>query len=124
MVRGFRPRRAVSIRRSSYLTLEPERCDTGVTLPAVPTKHRRHAITETPDVQAALDELRAELGERRIEFGELLILGARAKAAELRGEREDAQTRRRRLAERVRRRDVPVDPAAADEVRRRGWART
>jgi hypothetical protein len=108
------------MRRSSYLW----RCDTGVTLGGVPTKHPRHAITETPDVQAALDELRAELGERRIEFGELLILGARAKAAQLRGEREDAHSRRRRLADRVRQREVPVDPAAADEVRGSGWART
>jgi hypothetical protein len=89
----------------------------------VPTKHRRHAITETPDVQAALDELRRELGERRIEFGELLILGARAKAAELRGEREDVAERRRRLADRVRRGDAPADREAADEVRRSGWAR-
>jgi hypothetical protein len=90
----------------------------------VPTKHRRHAITETPDVQAALDELRRELGERRIEFGELLILGAREKAAQLRGEREGTAARRRRLADRVRRRDVPADREAADEVRRSGWARS
>ena len=89
----------------------------------MPTKHRRHAITETPDVQAALDELRSELGERRIEFGELLILGAREKAAQLRGEREGTAERRRQLADRVRRRDVPADRAAADEVRRTGWAR-
>jgi hypothetical protein len=89
----------------------------------VPTKHRRHAITETPDVQAALDELRGELGERRIEFGELLILGAREKAAQLRGQREGAAARRRQLADRVRRRDIPADRSAADEVRRSGWAR-
>ena len=89
----------------------------------MPTKHRRHAITETPDVQAALDELRHELGERRIEFGELLILGAREKAARLRGEREGVAERRRRLADRVRRRDVPADREAADDVRRSGWAR-
>lgn len=89
----------------------------------MPTKHRRHAITETPDVQAALDELRHELGERRIEFGELLILGAREKAAQLRGEREGVAERRRRLADRVRRHDVPADREAADDVRRSGWTR-
>jgi len=90
----------------------------------VPTKHRRHAITETPPVQAALDELRGELGGERIDLGELVILGAHQKVAQLRAERDDAASRRRRLAERIRRRDVPVDVAAADEVRRSGWARS
>lgn len=89
----------------------------------MPTKHRRHAITETPPVQAALDELRSELGDGRIEFGELVILGAHQKVAQLRAERDDAAARRRRLAERIRRRELPVDVAAADEVRRSGWAR-
>lgn len=89
----------------------------------MPTQHRRHAITETPPVKAALDELRGELGEGRIEFGELVILGARQKAAQLRAERDDMVARRRELASRIRRGDVPVDRAAADEVRRAGWAR-
>jgi hypothetical protein len=89
----------------------------------VPTQHRRHAITETPPVKAALDELREQLGDTRIEFGELVILGAHQKAAQLRAERDDTTSRRRALAERIRRRDVPVDRAAADEVRRAGWAR-
>ncbi len=101
----------------------PDRCDTGATLAAMPTKHRRHAITETPPVQAALDELRGELAGERIELGELVILGAHQKVAQLRAERDDAAARRRRLAERIRRRDLPVDVAAADEVRRSGWAR-
>jgi hypothetical protein len=89
----------------------------------MPTQHRRHAITETPPVKAALDELRGELGDARIELGELVILGARQKVAQLRGERDETAARRRRLAERVRRRELPVDRAAADEVRRAGWAR-
>jgi hypothetical protein len=89
----------------------------------VPTKHRRHAITETPPVRAALDALRAELGDARIELGELVILGANQKVAQLRAERDDAAMLRRQLAERIRRRDLPVDRAAADEVRRAGWAR-
>jgi hypothetical protein len=90
----------------------------------MPTKRRRHAITETPPVQEALDELRQELGDAsRIEFGELVILGARQKVSQLRATRDDAASRRRRLADRVRRRDIPVDRAAADEVRRAGWAR-
>lgn len=89
----------------------------------MPTRHRRHAITETPPVKAALDELREQLGDTRIEFGELVILGAHQKVAQLRAERDDTASRRRALAERVRRRDIPVDRAAADEVRRAGWAR-
>jgi hypothetical protein len=90
----------------------------------MPTRHRRHAITETPPVQAALDELRGELGETgRIDFGELVILGADHKVAQLRAAREDIASRRGRLADRIRRRDLPVDRTAADEVRRTGWAR-
>jgi hypothetical protein len=89
----------------------------------VPTNRRRHAITETPAVQAALDELRAELGEARLELGELVILGAHQKAAQLRAQRDDVDARRRRLADRIRRRDIPADRVAADEARRRGWAR-
>ena len=89
----------------------------------MPTRHRRHAVTETPPVKAALDELREQLGDARIEIGELVVLGAREKVAQLRADREDTASRRRALAERVRRRDLPVDRAAADEVRRAGWAR-
>jgi hypothetical protein len=91
--------------------------------PVMPTKHRRHAITETPSVRAALDELRGELGDGRVELGELVILGAHQKAAQLRAEREGTAARRRQLADRIRRRDIPADRAAADEVRRAGWAR-
>ncbi len=89
----------------------------------MPTKHRRHAITETPRVQAALEELRDELGNARVELGELVILGAQQKVAQLRAEREDTGARRRQLADRIRRREIPADRAAADEVRRGGWAR-
>jgi hypothetical protein len=89
----------------------------------MPTQHRRHAITETPPVKAALDELREQLGDARIDFGELVTLGAHQKVAQLRATRDDTTARRRALAERLRRRDIPVDRAAADEVRRAGWAR-
>jgi hypothetical protein len=90
----------------------------------MPTRHPRHAITETPPVKAALDELRGELGDgARIEFGELVILGATQKVAQLRSAREQTTSRRHRLAQRIRRRDIPVDRAAADAVRRTGWAR-
>ena len=89
----------------------------------MPTKRRRHAITETPPVQAALDELREALGDDRVEMGELVILGAHEKLARLRAERDDTAVLRRRLADRIRRRDIPADRTAADEVRRAGWAR-
>ena len=90
----------------------------------MPTSRPRHAITETPPVQAALDELRQELGTERIQLGELVVLGANAKLAELRAERDDRVARRRRLADRIRSRQLPaVDREAAEEVRRTGWAR-
>jgi len=89
----------------------------------VPTRRRRHAVTETPPVQAALDELREALGDDRVEMGELVILGAREKLARVRAERDDTVALRRSLADRIRRRDIPADRAAADEVRRAGSAR-
>lgn len=90
----------------------------------MPTDRRRHAITETPPVQAALDELRAHLRTDRLELGELVILGAQAKLAQLRASSQELAIRRQRLVERILNRDIPVDVAAADEVRRSGWART
>lgn len=89
----------------------------------MPTNRRRHAVTETPPVQAALDELRHELGTDRVELGELVVLGAGAKLASLRAARSDTVQRRARLAERVRAGRLGVDAAAANEVRARGWAR-
>ncbi len=89
----------------------------------MPTTRRRHAVTETPPVQAALDELRRELGTDRVELGELVVLGAGAKLARLRAEREDGAALRGRLADRVRGRATRVDRRAADEVRHSGWAR-
>ena len=89
----------------------------------MPTKRRRHAITETPPVEAALDELREELGSERLELSELVVLGAQAKLSQLRTQREDSEALRRQLAARVRAGALPVDREAADEVRRSGWTR-
>jgi hypothetical protein len=90
----------------------------------MPTTRRRHAITETAPVQEALDELRAELGNERVPLGEIVILGAHAKVAELRGEKDEKSVRLRRLADRIReRRPLPIDLEAAEEVRRTGWSR-
>jgi hypothetical protein len=89
----------------------------------MPTKRRRHAITETPPIEAALDELRRELGSDQVQLGELVVLGARAKLERIRGDRDATAGLRRRLADRVRTGSLPVDRDAADEVRRSGWAR-
>jgi hypothetical protein len=89
----------------------------------MPTKRRRHAITETPPVQAALDELRRELGTQRVEMGELIVLGAGVKLAALRADREDDDVLRRRLADRIRAREPVADLESAAEVRAAGWTR-
>ena len=89
----------------------------------IPTARPRHTITETPPVREALDELRSELGGDRIELPELVILGAREKASQLRAQRADAAALRRALAEEIRAGTLPVDPQAGAEVRRSGWAR-
>jgi hypothetical protein len=68
----------------------------------MPTKRRRHAITETPPVQAALDELRGELGDDGVELGELVVLGVGVKLAMIRSERDGDAAKRGRLADRVR----------------------
>jgi hypothetical protein len=67
--------------------------------------------------------LRQALGDDRVEMSELVILGAQEKLARVRAERDDTAALRRRLADRIRRRDIPADRVAADEVRRVGWAR-
>jgi hypothetical protein len=89
----------------------------------MPTKHRRRAITETPPVRVALERLECQLKDDPVDLGELLVLGAEAKLAALRSDRERRAASRRRLADRIRARDVPVDVEAAEEVRRTGWVR-
>lgn len=74
-------------------------------------------------MQAALDELRGELGTDRVEMGELVVLGASAKLAALRGDQRERTDLRRSLADRVRSGEVPVSRERADEVRASGWAR-
>jgi hypothetical protein len=89
----------------------------------MPTKRRRHAITETPRVEAALFELRRELGDDHVELGELVILGAAAKLASIRACRDSDASLRRDLANRIRAGRVSVEVDAADLARRSGWAR-
>ena len=68
--------------------------------------------------------MRDELGQNRVELGELVILGANAKLAQLRAERANVTARRKELADRIRHGSYEADLAAADEVRRSGWARS
>lgn len=84
----------------------------------MPTKHRRHAITETPRVKEALDTLREELDGERVDLGELVVLGAREKSRRLRLESDEVVRLRHELAEKIRRRELDVDPDLADEARR------
>lgn len=98
-------------------------CDTGATLTSVPTKHPRHAVTETPEVKAVLDELRTELGDHRLAFGELVVLGAQEKLARLRSETETRVAARRRLTRRIAGGNLGIDREAAESVRRTGWTR-
>ena len=86
----------------------------------MPTSHPRHTITETPPVREALDDLRARLAGQRIDFAELVVLGAGVKVRQLPDDLVVAQEAAGRLAAMVRARAVPVDIEAADEVKRRG----
>ncbi|HEV7938729.1 MAG TPA: hypothetical protein VGP18_12010 [Solirubrobacteraceae bacterium] len=87
----------------------------------MPTTRPRHTITETPPVQEALDELRAKLGMgEKIDFAELVTLGAQVKARKLGADDADARAARTRLAEMIRTRSIPIDVAAADEVKHLG----
>jgi hypothetical protein len=71
-------------------------------------------------VQAALNELRAKLADgERIDFAELVELGARAKARRIRTEDAAADAALKRLANMVRTRSFPykLDVEAAGEVK-------
>jgi hypothetical protein len=72
-------------------------------------------------VQEALDELREKLNGDRIDFAELVVLGARAKTRRLPDNDQLARDARRDVAEWIRIGNGPkVDIAAADEVKRLG----
>lgn len=89
----------------------------------MPTTRPRHTITETPPVQAALGRLRAKLGEgERIDFAELVTLGAEVKARRMATEDAATATARKRLAESIRSGSLgyAVDVEAADDVKHLG----
>ena len=88
----------------------------------MPTTRPRHTITETPPVQAALDELRARLGEgERIDYAELVTLGAEVKARRLANQSEETRRALEEIAEWIRTGNGPkIDIEAAEEVKRIG----
>jgi hypothetical protein len=87
----------------------------------VPTARPRHTITETPPVQAALDELRRELGDGQVELPDLVIRGARERLRELRAEHVDSDRRLDGMLEAIETGEVRLDPALAEEARR-AWS--
>lgn len=71
-------------------------------------------------MREALDELHARLDGERIDYAELLVLGARTKARQLSDNARASREAALRLAEMVRRRSIPVDVEAAAEVKHLG----
>jgi hypothetical protein len=84
----------------------------------MPTSLPRHTITETAPVREALDALRSRLGGGRVDYAELVVLGAQTKLRQLPDDAAQTREAARRLAEMVRRRSIPVDVQAADQVKR------
>ncbi len=86
----------------------------------MPTTRPRHTITETPNVKDALDQLRDKLPKgEKIDYAELIVLGARAKARRLSAEEAEDRAARERLAEMIRMGSFPwkTDMKAAEEVK-------
>jgi hypothetical protein len=88
----------------------------------MPTTRPRHTITETPSVQTALDDLRARLGEaERIDFAELVVLGAQVKTRRLSGRSDEARRARLEMIDWISNGNGPkVDIDAANEVKHVG----
>lgn len=75
-------------------------------------------ITETPPVEAALDELRRIQGVEKVDFGDLVIRGARDRIREIRTSSEMARESREEIAEWIRSGNGPkIDLEAAKEVK-------
>lgn len=91
----------------------------------MPTRRQRHTITETPRVERALRRLRGLEPGGRIDFKELVILGAEAKAARLERTAGPGTDHRGALVEEflALRADDRVDAAAGLELHESGWAR-
>jgi hypothetical protein len=87
----------------------------------MPTTRPRHTITETPPVQEALDRLRAQMGSQKVDFAELVMLGAQVKRRQLERDSEAARAARARLARYILEgEDDPELVRLADEVKTLG----
>ncbi len=71
-------------------------------------------------MRKALDDLRARLADQRIDFAELIVLGAGVKVRQLPDDAAAAREAAERLATMVRAGRVPVEVDAADEVKHIG----
>lgn len=87
----------------------------------MPTTRPRHTITETPLLQEELDRLRAEAGSAKLDFAELVLLGAREKRRQLEQDGDAARAARERLARYIRQGEHdPELVRLADEVKTLG----
>jgi hypothetical protein len=87
----------------------------------MPTTRPRHTITETPPVQEALDRLRAQMGSQRVDYAELLVLGAEEKERRLRRDNNAAREAREWLAREILEgKGDPEEIRLADEVKSLG----
>ncbi|HZV72597.1 MAG TPA: hypothetical protein VFF79_02670 [Conexibacter sp.] len=87
----------------------------------MPTTRPRHTITETPPLQEELDRLRVEAGSQKLDFAELVMLGAREKRRQLHRDSETVRAARERLARHILEGTYdPGEVAAADEVKTLG----
>lgn len=91
---------------------------------AIPTSHPRHTITETPPVARELRRLRALTPGVRIDLKELVILGAREKAARLESDAEQTMSPDPTLEEFLAlRHGDQIDAEAGLALHERGWSR-
>jgi hypothetical protein len=75
-------------------------------------------ITETPPVKEALDHLREKLRpDEKVDFGELVVLGAELKARRLSAREASDRAALKRLTDMIRTRSIPIDMDAAEEVK-------
>jgi hypothetical protein len=87
----------------------------------MPTRHRRHSITETPRVRKALEPLRRQ--GLKVDLGDLVVLGAEQRLRQMEAEQAEEERRRElrlQLVEQLRTGEG-LDVAAAYEVRETGW---
>jgi hypothetical protein len=90
----------------------------------MPTRLPRHTITETPPVERALRRLRQLRPGQRIDFKELVMIGARAKATQIEAEAAGAREGRAPIEEFLALRgDEGLDPDAGLSLHDGGWVR-